>query len=182
MAVAEAIVLGQSPLNSQRFPLAPVESFCPLPLMMPSTRLRITRSFIRPGSPPTLETGAILDDPPDSASYLAHVMSGGPPVGAAPPVDSSIVRMNPMISPVLDDSGNFILPPGLDEDAFTKLVKLDMDAVRRAEVDEITNFARLWLLGSVANQPVRMDWNHMPEIGQKDYALAKAAWQLLVPE
>lgn len=184
IAVSEAIVLGQSPLQLAALsigtggvflPFAPDNAVDPPPYYQVIHQAGLTTDLEK-------IAGAILDDPPDSASYLAHVMSGGPPVGATAPVDSSVVRMNPMISPVLDDSGNFVLPPGLDEDAFEKLVKLDMDAVQQAEVDEITNFARLWLLGSVANQPVRMDWNHMPEIGQKDYALAKEAWQLLVPE
>jgi len=107
-------------------------------------------------------------------------MSGGPPDGLLKPVDSSIVRMNPMVAPVLNDENEFVLPHGMDADSFDALVKLDMDAVQQEEVDEIVNFAKLWLKGSISNQPVRAASDLTPEIGQAKYAQAKAAWQALI--
>jgi hypothetical protein len=55
---------------------------------------------------------SILDDPPDIATFLAHVMTGAGEDVAAP-ADSDIVRMSPLISPVLDANGNFALPTGI---------------------------------------------------------------------
>jgi uncharacterized protein len=48
---------------------------------------------------------AILDDPPDIASYLAHVMTGSGS-GVRAPARSRIVRMNPLMSPVKDSTGS----------------------------------------------------------------------------
>jgi hypothetical protein len=186
VAVSEALVLGADPKNLAALslgtggtflPLAPDDANDPIP--------PIYQAIHTSGLTTDLEklAGAILDDPPDVASFMAHVMSGGPPDGLDgydTPVDSSVVRMNPMISPVLNEAKEFVLPAGMDEDAFVKLVKLDMDAVEQDEVDEIVHFARLWLDGSVANQPVRMASDLTPEIGQRWHDAAKLAWQRLI--
>ena len=119
---------------------------------------------------------AIVDDPPDAANFLAHVMTGGPLKVAGAPVDSRIVRMSPMISPFRDANRNWQLPDGLDEDAFQFLAGLDMDAVDQDQVLAIQNFASLWLQDKVRNQPIRMGGNLNRELGQDLYSEAKAAW------
>jgi len=182
IAVTEALVLGQPPLNLAALSLGTGGTF--LPMAPPDADpdepyyLKLHESSLTTD----LEkiAGAILDDPPDVASFMAHVMSGGPPDGLLKPVDSSIVRMNPMVAPVLNDENEFVLPHGMDADSFDALVKLDMDAVQQEEVDEIVNFAKLWLKGSISNQPVRAASDLTPEIGQAKYAQAKAAWQALI--
>ena len=180
MAVSEALVLGQDPKNLAALSLGTGGTFLPLaendeqlpPLFQVRHTPGLATDFLK-------ITGAILDDPPDMASFMAHVMSGGPPQGYAPPVDSSIVRMNPMIAPVLNNEKEFVLPPGLDEPAFDRLAKMDMDAVEQDQVDQIVAFARLWLSGSVSNQPVRAEADLTLEIGQRSYDRAKLAWQRL---
>ncbi len=122
---------------------------------------------------------AIVDDPPDAANFLAHVMTGGPLKVAGTPADSRIARMSPMISPVRNDNGDWRLPDGLNEDAFQFLAGLDMDAVEQDQVLAIQNFASLWLQDKVLNQPIRMDENLNPELGQERYSQAKAAWQAI---
>ncbi len=122
--------------------------------------------------------GAIVDDPPDAASFLAHVITGGPP-GLPAPVDSHVVRMSPMISPVRNDAGNWVLPPGLDERAFQAVAALAMDAVAQDQVESIQNLAAAWIRGTVRNQPIRMDGNFDAEIGHNWYGGAKDAWQML---
>ena len=180
VAVTEALVLGQLPKNLAALSLGTGGTFLPFAPdgadPEPFYQVMHESSFTT-----DLEkiAGAILDDPPDVASFMAHVMSGGPPADSDSPVDSSIVRMNPMIAPVLSAEGEFVLPHGMDDDSFETLLKLDLDAVEQDQVDEIVNFARLWLKGSVSNQPVRMAGDLTPEIGQSKYAQAKAAWQLL---
>lgn len=124
--------------------------------------------------------GSIVDDPPDAASFVAHVMTGGSP-GLPAPVDSRVVRMNPMVSPVRDAGGNWALPDGLDEDAFNTLANLAMDAVEQADVLAIQNFANLWLQDKVSNQPIRADSNLKPELGPGLYSQAKAAWLAVRP-
>ncbi len=121
---------------------------------------------------------AIVDDPPDAASFLAHVLTGGSP-SLPGPVDSRVMRMNPMVAPVRNTSGNWTLPEGLDENAFGTLANLAMDAVEQDQVLAIQNFASLWLQDKIRNQPIRMDENLNRELGQDWYSQAKAAWQVI---
>ena len=120
--------------------------------------------------------GSILDDPPDIASFLAHVMTGGA-VAIAKPADSRIVRMNPLISPVKKDGEAWSAPGGMTADQFTHLAQLDMDAVEQQEVQAISNFAELWLQGAAPNQPLRINGDTLgAELGQGRFDRALAAW------
>jgi len=178
MAISEAVVLGQSPLRLAALSIGTGTTFLPF-APEGAEDAAIYQTIHRSGLTTDLEklAGAILDDPPDVASFMAHVMTGGPPADATSPADSCIVLMSPMIAPVLNADNKFVLPNGMDEDAFDNLVKMDMDAVDQDEVDEIVNFAQLWLAGSISNQPVRAAADLTPEIGQGRYALAKEAWK-----
>lgn len=122
--------------------------------------------------------GSILDDPPDLASFLAHVMTGsGAGVAAGGVADSQIVRMSPMISPVRDASGQWVPPGGLTPDQFKAISTLDMDALAQSDVAMIADYADRWLNDQVPNQPVRMDGDNLKaEIGQVVFSKAKAAW------
>lgn len=119
---------------------------------------------------------AVLDDPPDIATFLAHVMTGGSG-GVAPSVASRVVRMNPLISPVKDTAGNWTAPGGMTAAQFTYLAKLDMDAVDQHQVDAINEYAGLWLQSKAPNQPIRMDGDTLtPELGYAWFKDAYAAW------
>jgi hypothetical protein len=77
------------------------------------------------------------DDPPDSATYIAHVMTlGGPALPAG--VVSRIVRINPLVS--------LVTKP---------LCNIDMDAVVRTEVNAISAYADLRLGGNAPNERTR---------------------------
>lgn len=121
--------------------------------------------------------GAILDDPPDIATYLAYVMTGGP---WNPKVDlqrGRIVRMNPLVSPVKNGT-NWAPPPGMSLDQFGYLANLDMDAIEQHDVDAISAFADLWLQSRVPNQPVRMDEDTLTlEVGDGWFSEAVAWWE-----
>ena len=80
---------------------------------------------------------SILDDPPDIASFLAHVMTDSGH-GVSAPADSRIVRMNPLISPVRSTSGSWTAPGPMTAAQFIYLANLDMDAVEQPQVDTIT--------------------------------------------
>lgn len=121
--------------------------------------------------------GAIVDDPPDAASFIAHVMTGASP-GLPAPVDSRIVRMNPMVSP-LGGPGNWNLPAGMSADTFKTLANLTMDAIAQSDVLAIQNLASLWLQDKSRNQPIRMNSNLAPEVGHRQYSDAKEAWMML---
>jgi hypothetical protein len=51
---------------------------------------------------------AIVDDPPDAASFIAHAMTGGN-VGLVAHTVGRLVRMSPLISPIL--ANNVWTPP-----------------------------------------------------------------------
>ncbi|HEU5351437.1 MAG TPA: patatin-like phospholipase family protein [Terracidiphilus sp.] len=126
---------------------------------------------------------SILDDPPDAASFLSHVMTGGrPPL--PPPADSRVVRMNPLVAPVRDDAaGNWRLPDGMSAEDFEALTNMAMDAIEQEDVLKIQHLAALWTEDNVCNQPVRMNWTTQEvEIGQGRFSQAVAAWTLLRAE
>jgi len=122
---------------------------------------------------------SILDDPPDVATFLAHVMTGSGIGLNKPPADSRIVRMSPLISPVKTQQG-WGASDSASEDDFAPLVKLDMDAVEQRDVGLIVRHADRWTENTVRNQPVRMNGDTLElEIGQADFKTALAAWQAI---
>jgi hypothetical protein len=120
--------------------------------------------------------GSILDDPPDIASYLAHVMSGAG-AGMTGAVNSRIVRMNPLISPVMGANGQWTAPASMTAAQFAYLASIPMDALEQAQINYIIAYAQDWLASVAPNQPVRMDGDTLAaEIGQTTFQTAAAAW------
>ncbi|HEV2215495.1 MAG TPA: patatin-like phospholipase family protein [Terracidiphilus sp.] len=180
VGVAEAVVLGNAPqsivalsLGTGTVSLPPLPDGAePSPLFAPLQQQGILHD---------LETlsGSILDDPPDAASFLAHVMTGGAPELPLP-VDSRVVRMNPMVAPVHDESGVWALPQGMPEAEFAALTSLGMDAVEQEDVVKIERLAALWIADHVRNQPVRMNGaTQGAEVGHAQLSQALAAWEML---
>ncbi len=123
---------------------------------------------------------SVLDDPPDRATFYAHVLTNGGAGLNHPPADSRIVRMNPLVSPVKDAGGNWTAPGGMTAAQFNSLANLDMDAIKQPQVDAITRYADLWLQNKAPNQPIRMDRDTLKlELGQSTYGDAKVAWNAI---
>jgi hypothetical protein len=130
--------------------------------------------------------GAILDDPPDAASLLAHLALGqAVPKEAGECVgDGALVRMNPLIQPIHVPNG-WVRPAGLIEaddasDEFLRLRRLPLDAVGDADIQLIRKFCTLWHNDAVLNQPIRANGDTFAcEIGQRWYSEAKGQWQTL---
>jgi len=184
-AVTEAVVLGNKPTDIVALSLGTASVV--LPLMRPGD----TPS---PYLVPRSDTGlvhdlrklatAILDDPPDAATFNAHVLCGGRgslPSSVPPSVESRIVRLNPLISPVKDSATNqWTAPKGLTVAQFKYLCGLDMDAVEQGQVAAIAQYAGLWLANKAPNQPIRIDGDTLkPEIGYGFCGDALAAWSVL---
>lgn len=183
-AVTEAIVMGQ--LSTQIVALSLGSATVALPWRTGGDPVKSI--FVQPVSGSGLVSDlrklatSILDDPPDVASFLAHVMTGGGN-GVPAPADSRIVRMNPLISP-MGTPGNWISPglaaSPMTRSQFSYLVNLDMDAVEPAQVAAISSLADLWISGTARNQPLRMDGDTLErELGQGSFPEALAAWQRL---
>ncbi|MBI1777777.1 MAG: patatin-like phospholipase family protein [Proteobacteria bacterium] len=180
-AVTEAIVMGQKPADIAALSLGTATVVLPWPTPADPPKSPYVQATVEPGLVTDLRKLAtsILDDPPDVASFLAHVMTGSG-AGVRSPAMSRIVRMNPLISP-MGKPGQWRAPGPLDKPMtaaqFTHLVDLDMDAVQQAEVDAIAAFADLWIGGNVSNQPLRMHRDSLaPELGYGSFQEAVAAW------
>lgn len=122
----------------------------------------------------------ILDDPPDFATFAAHVLTGG---GAGLPtgVQSRVVRLNPLVSPIATGT-EWSAPPGWTAAQFHYLCGLGMDAIAAADVAYIDDWCSLWIDGVARNQPIRMDGQTLAaEIGYERFQHAVAAWKALTP-
>ncbi len=124
---------------------------------------------------------AIINDPPDAASFTAHVVLGGSlPTSSNPVTDGSVVRMNPLVQPIKAAIGA-PFPwelPGFSVKEFIRLSELGLDAVDQYDVNLIKKLTHHWLAGVANNQPVRMNGETLAcEIGHHKYAKALAQWQ-----
>jgi len=122
---------------------------------------------------------AILDDPPDAASFIAHVWLGGalPARGAPPVTNGPLVRLNPLVQPVRTVNGTLAVPPGQTGEQFKTLRELEMDAVEQDQVLLIEGLGERWLADDVTNQAIRGNGITLEaEIGFSRYSEAKAAW------
>jgi Patatin-like phospholipase len=122
---------------------------------------------------------SIIDDPPDIATFLAHVMTGKGK-GVKKPADSRIVRMSPLIRPVKKRDGTWSAPGSMSAAEFAYLANLDLDAIEQRQVDAISSYADLWLKNVAPNQPIRMDGNTFNrELGQSTFRNAVRAWKAI---
>ena len=129
---------------------------------------------------------SILDDPPDSATYSAHVILGQPlPDGNAippilAPVSGSVIRMSPLIRPVrMYPGANWVLPAGMHIDEFERLMNLDLDAVTQDEIGLIEKLGKLWVSDALSNQAIRENRNLEVQIGHHLFSEARRAWLAL---
>ncbi|HSC46652.1 MAG TPA: patatin-like phospholipase family protein [Gammaproteobacteria bacterium] len=179
-AVTEAAVLEQRPEDVIALSLGTGSVFLPMPA--PGTALS---TYETPRKPTSLVRDlkklalAILDDPPDAASFHVHVMTGSGSNLPSPAV-SRLVRMNPLLSPVRDTEGQWAPPGGMSGEEFLTLCDLGMDALAQDEVDRIGRLADLWLVDKVRNQPIRLNGSTLDaEIGYESFGAARAGWEAL---
>jgi len=185
VAVIEAVVLGHAPLDIRLLSLGTASVALPLaavgasagPLEAPRPTASLVNDLKK------LAT-AILDDPPDAATFIAHAMTGGN-AALQPPIVSRVVRMSPLISPLPAAGGGWIPPAGWSVAQFQYLCNIDMDAVVQNDVTYIDDYCGYWLADQAPNQPIRMNGTvfdpSTPEIGYAKFSEAKAAWQSLFP-
>ncbi|MDD3029397.1 MAG: patatin-like phospholipase family protein [Alphaproteobacteria bacterium] len=178
-AVTEAIVLGHEAKDIVVLSLGTAS------VVLPPAEQGKATPYVSQRSKPDLLADinklakAIVADPPDAATFMAHVVTGGGKDLPTPAV-SRIVRMNPLICPVKDKQGGWIAPAGLSAQEFSALCDLDMDAVEQSQVEMIRKYADFWLSDKVPNQPIRMDGTTLQmEIGHHVFSLARDAWGVL---
>ena len=180
VGVTEAVVLGQKPTDIVALSLGTASIALPWPKPgdAPSPYLQTPSDNGVVADLRKLAT-AILDDPPDAATFLAHVMTGSG-AGLPAPAKSRIVRMNPLVSPVPDATGSWIAPGGMTMAQFKYLANLDMDAVDQQQVDAIAGYAELWIQDKAPNQPIRMNSDTLKtELGDDRFSGARASWNAI---
>jgi len=177
-AVTEAIGRGQKPTDIIVLSLG--TGTVSLPTRSPKDPT--DSPFIRPPGKTGLLTDihrlatSIMDDPPDVATFLAHVMTGGDTNIAGSPA-SRVVRMNPKISPV-GAPGAWGPPGKMTDQQFKDISTLAVDALEQKDVDKIAAYTELWLKGEVPNQPIREDTTTMKlELGSATFKEAASLWQ-----
>jgi hypothetical protein len=178
--VTEAIARNQSPADIVALSIGTATVALPWP-QPGDPDSPFVQQTVDPGLPNDLRKLAtsIIDDPPDIATYLAHVMTGSGIDLNTPGADSRIVRMSPLISPV-KTAGVWAAPGQMTAAQFTYLAKLDMDAVEQPQVDAISRYADLWLQDLALNQPIRMDSDTLTlELGQATFTAAKNSWNAI---
>ena len=149
-----------------------------LPIWMNGENPKLTRGV--DDFPQDLDelTRSVLYDPPESATFVAHVMLGQPlpAPGVELPLSGNVVRLSPLIRPV-QKGGKWVPPEGMDDKKFERLAKLELDAVAPEGVQLIKALGDVWIAGAPINQPIRSGRNLRPEIGHETFAAAKAAWE-----
>jgi len=132
---------------------------------------------------------SILDDPPDTATFIAHVALGGrvPGRNGEPVTDSRVIRMSPLIQPV-GQPGAWRTPDKLTMQDFKDLVEMDLAVVETAPIAVIMKFCEAWMDAAagrppdpraqpVPNQPIRINGDTLAcEIGHHRFSAARAAW------
>jgi uncharacterized protein len=141
---------------------------------------------------------SIVDDPPDTATFIAHVVLARATPDKVPlELAKRVIRMSPVIRPILD--GNQWKPlPGLAVDkqgvplkgspdklasadlkAFATLADLELDAIKTSEVNLIHRLGELWIGGKALNQPIRRSADFDYIIGHRHFQDALDAWRAL---
>ncbi|MDE3085085.1 MAG: patatin, partial [Verrucomicrobiota bacterium] len=150
-----------------------------------------TASFPRVKDDILVLATSVVDDPPDAASFHAHLaLTQRLPAAPDQPIaDGPIVRLNPLVRPVRDAQGAWI-PPQLNPGApqndlgdLKALATLDMDATADSDIALIQKLADAWINDRVPNQPIRWRRNDDPgcEIGHACFSAARAAWLARCP-
>jgi hypothetical protein len=185
-ALTEAAVLGHLLQDMRLLSLGTATVSLPLaPIGSPTSPLEAPR--LESSLPTDLKklATAIVDDPPDSATFIAHAMTGGS-AGLQPPVISRVIRMNPLISPLPTAQDGWIPPKGWSVAQFQYLCDIDMDAVIQTQITFIRDYCTFWLDDRAPNQPIRPNGRSFdplnPDIGYAKFSQAKTAWQALFPQ
>jgi uncharacterized protein len=127
--------------------------------------------------PPTPRI-SVLTNPPEVATFIAHVMLGQDmPHAAKHPVSGNVVRMSPVAHIKPKDTRG--APEGLSESQFQRLAGLEIHAVEQEQIELIQDLGNRWVDGKVWNQPIRPSRDYTCEIGQPTFAAARDAWHNL---
>jgi hypothetical protein len=124
----------------------------------------------------------IFGDPPDAATFHAHVALRQPLPAAGEAAVGNLVRLCPLVRPIWHEGhGPWRLPHGLCEADFKGLIELQLDGREQRDVDLIRKMTDLWLADAIPNQPIRMGDHMRCDIGHETFSEAAAHWRKIAP-
>ena len=162
-------------------------------------------ALVDPGDDPDIVmdleelASSILDDPPDTATFITHVILSrtSPSEKGSLRSIKRVIRMSPVVRPLLDNDQWKPLP-GLAMDkkgsplsgpadkiytadlaAFATLADIEIDAIKTSEVNLIRRLGELWIEGTALNQPIRRTADFDYLLGHKTFQEALDAWRKL---
>jgi len=162
--------------------LLPADTRCDPALKVGTPRSGFFSDLVKAGR-------AIVGEPPDADTYLAHIcLSSQVPREEGHRIPSPIVRLNPVVHPCR--AGQHWAPPArFTHESFGRLVRLDISATEDAEVALLDGLCASWIGGETHNQSVRRrgdyfglneggSWNEALccEIGDLRFADAAQRW------
>jgi uncharacterized protein len=174
--VVDAISLGCDPMIIEALSLgAGTVRLLPSDLAQSDTPPDLQEDKVRPSifTYAKVAAGCITDDPPDAATYTAHIV-----LRNIPNELGRVVRLSPVIQPV-KESGAWTYPSGLSKAAFDALAQLGMDATRDEDVALIEQLGAAWIHGGIPNQAIRVRDDLEPDPGDPTYADGKRRWQAM---
>ncbi len=154
-----------------------------LPLSGPATDPALVVAQENPGLGTDIKkiATAVLDDPPDAATFHSHILLNQPlPSKGTTETTGTVVRMNPLLQPV-KKGGTWDVPEGINLNEFRRLKELGLDGVEQGDVELIVRFCEEWLVDHVRNQPIRSGPEMQPEIGHGSFSLALEQWRRFDP-
>lgn len=121
----------------------------------------------------------ITDDPPDVATFHAHLALRQPvPAKRSVVVAGNLVRICPLVRPIWDDAGRaWSRPSGLTDDDFARLIDMRLDPMRRPDLDLIQQMLDLWTADELPNQPIRTGDHLRGDIGHDRFSEAVRHWK-----
>lgn len=126
---------------------------------------------------------SILNEPPESALYVTHTFMAsqfGNDMNADVKAQRHLIRMNPLVQPVVKEGEKgqeLAFPEGISSDEFKRIIDLDMDLIKQADVELINKLFDLWLEDKVVNQPIRQDSRNLRAlIGSLKFSEVKKTW------
>jgi hypothetical protein len=122
---------------------------------------------------------AILDDPPDNATFVSHVMLGHRLPRSLDDVvsDGPIVRMNPHVHHDDDSRAWRSTPTSVTErDPIERLRALQLDASAPEDIALIDRLCDEWMRGTVSNQALRWSNHGAQRALEVGHATFAAAW------
>ena len=121
----------------------------------------------------------IFGEPPDAASYHAHIALGQRvPARGETVSDGHVVRVCPLLRPQWDAKESKWAPlHGISAEEFEAMKQLQIDSIDAKGVATIRMIADRWIGGEIPNQPIRRGERFHCDIGHDTFGQAAAHWK-----